>query len=162
MGPAFDGLPEEISTPTRAGIFDLAEDRSFLEWRAGFSTESKHSHFHYREGSEIIRFDCKPNRRGRVHELIIGGVRRTSDDPKLLSRAFGAIIKAAKENHAITILSIAHNDQNLGDPLGDVLRRRGFLRIRRQIHFITKGSECDEDINDASRWMLFRSDVDTW
>ncbi|MHA7839214.1 MAG: GNAT family N-acetyltransferase [bacterium] len=162
VASSFDEVPEPITAVRREGCFELAEDQEFLEWRRGFSSESAHSHFHYREGNECVRFDCKPNRRGRVNELIIGSVRRSTDDPGFLDRALRDLIAAARTNRSIALLSIASNAHCIGDPLPRILRRRRFFPIRKKIHFITKDFTGDPRIQDPSRWILYRADVDTW
>ncbi|MCA9859548.1 MAG: hypothetical protein KC438_07495 [Thermomicrobiales bacterium] len=162
LGREFIDQPRPVGFVDRPGAIELAEDPDFVSWRRQFLVKTTYRFFHYEEGDEAVRFDCLPNRRGRVSELIIGGIRRSTDSPDLLKRAFKALLHEARRSGAFAVASIAVNERCVTDPLLGIVRRCGFMKIRRKIHFITKNYARHPIVDDPSKWILFRSDIDTW
>lgn len=160
----FDIVPEPVSEYHPSDCFALSKSTAFIEWRRSYRGAQDYRYFHHREGSEIVRFDLKPNRRGRINELVIGDVVRSSGDPGLVTRAFGAMVTAALRHRHLTLVSIALNDRCLDDSLLQAAKKSHFFRLRPKIHFIVKAVEGSRelDIEDPRRWFLLRSDIDTW
>lgn len=160
---SFDRAPEQLSPVYPSDQFALSKASDFLEWRRGYrSTSPAYLYFHYREGGNTIRFELKPNRRGRIRELVIGDFVRDSADPRLLRNGLRALVRTARSHRFLTILSIAINDHSADRSLHRAIRRSGFLRLRPKIHFIVKAREEWREGTDPRRWWLLRSDIDTW
>lgn len=128
-----------VESPSR---LRLTDDAGFVAWRRGYS----HRNRYFVDGP----FELKPIRRRRVlRELIVGDVRADDAD-------FAGLVKRTR---GATYLSIALNPL---DPLVSNIVRAGFRKIDRKISFIVKPFSCEDLVTDASRWRLFRADLDTW
>jgi hypothetical protein len=124
----------------------LSNEPEFLEWRR---------HFAHRERRFFHRmFELKAIRRRRVlRELIVGDVRgELADFPSALADLTRMVC-------GMTYLSIAASPL---DPLVPLLAGAGFRKVKRTIAFIVKPCAYEDLVTDASRWTLYRSDIDTW
>ena len=143
--------------------FALSKDDDFVEWRRSCPAQgSEHLYFHHREGSNSIRFELKPNRRGRIQELVIGDIVRDSEDPMLLKNGLQQLVRAARSHRFLSALSIPINRGSADRTLEKALRRRAFLRINKKINFIVKPIGAVAESTDPAHWQLYRSDIDTW
>jgi len=158
----FESDPEPIEAVYPDSCFALSKAPDVTDWRRGYRPSAGYLYFHHREGTAAVRFQLKPNRRGRVNELVIGDVARSSEDPKLVQRALRSLVRAARGHHFLTLLSIALNERCADSSLLQAVRRCGFIRLRPKIHFIVKPFADAPDLTDPSRWWLLRSDIDTW
>lgn len=166
LGPGdwnFDREPESVEVVYPAGTFALSKEEDFSQWRRSYpSLNAEHLYFHHGEGDKTIRFTLKPNRRGRVQELIIGDIVRNSEDPALLVNGVRELVRAARGQRGLTALSVALNRKSADAKLERTFKRRGFFRIRNEIYFIVKPVKQMAEAVDPARWQLFRSDIDTW
>lgn len=143
----------------------LSKDADFADWRRFVRSEqaaAQYYYFHHSENGETIRFELKPNRRGRVMELIVGDIATSSRDPKLLDCGVKALVKATGHHRFITVLTIAINRECRDRSLLRALKRSYFIRLRPKIHFIVKPVEDASISQQASSWWLLRGDIDTW
>lgn len=157
----FETAPVGTDWSQAPGVFSLSRDPAFVEWRASYAPRP-YWYFHFQEGGRTIRYQLKPNRRGRVSELIIGDVARESPDPGLLTTSLEALVRAAKQDPSFTILSIAINDRCADASLQRSLAACGFRPIRRRIFFAVKALSGEAPVMEAKNWFLLRSDIDTW
>ncbi len=160
MGFAQTAEPIEAYRPANAYV--LAHDADFLEWRCHCRDGAAYRYFHYGSARGRVRFDLKSNRRGRITELIIGDVTSTSPDAALLEAALRDLIKAARAQRFVTVLTIALNRYFRDRTLLQGLRKCLFVRVPPKIRFIVKNLGAPGDVEDPSRWRLFRGDIDTW
>lgn len=159
----FDRVPEPVWAVGPSDCLSLSRDEDFAEWRRSLlPPDGPHMYFHHRTDAGTVRFDLKANQRGRFKELIIGDVLRDTEDPALLDAAVRALVEAARGHRFLTMLSVALNIRCRDESLLRCLRRRGFWRIRRQIHFIVKPVRAIPEALDVTRWHLMSSDIDTW
>ena len=157
----FETAPTEIDACPPPGVFSLSRDPDFIAWRAVCSPQP-FWYFHFHDRGHTIRYQLKPNRRGRVSELIIGDVARESLDPGLLAASLRALIRAARQDHSLSILSIAINDGCSDASLLTALAACGFHAIPRHIFFCVLPF-CDlPEVKKAESWFLLRGDIDNW
>jgi len=160
---SFETSPEKVDAIYPENQFALSKESDFVDWRAGYYDDRRtHFYLHHREGGKTIRFALKPNRRGRITELIVGDIVRDSDDPTLLKSGLRALVRATRGHSFVTILSIALNAESSDQSLVRALHRRGFFKIRQKIYYIVKPLREFDGLLDSHRWQLFRSDIDTW
>ena len=159
----FDRNPEPIDVAYPAGLFALSKDADFQAWRRSYGDRGPgYLYFHHGEGGKAIRFELKPNRRGRLQELVLGDIVRSSEDPALLARGLRELVRAVRGHRFVTLLSVALNPDAADGQLVAALRRRGFFRIKRSIYFIVKPVDGRPELLDPRCWQLYRSDIDTW
>jgi GNAT superfamily N-acetyltransferase len=159
----FETRPELIEAYHPKNSYSLTTDREFEEWRRQYRDNFLNRYFHHASPSGLIRFDLKFNQRGRIVEVIIGNVLATSPDPTLLDGGIRALVEAVRNHRFVTILTIALNRHFHDESLLKCLRRQIFFRLKPQIHFIVKDvQDRHKDFQNASRWRLYRNDIDTW
>lgn len=162
-GWSFETVSEHIDPYYPEGQITLSKDPDFATWRRECRESAPHYlYLHYSDASGRIRFDLKPGRRGRINELVIGDIVRSSPAPGLLRAGLRALLAVAKKHSFLTMLSIALNQESADRGLIDAVRECGFFRLKNRIYFIVKPIGSFADCTDASRWNLLRSDVDTW
>jgi hypothetical protein len=143
--------------------FTLSKEPEFENWRMDArKIASQYLYFHHYQNGGTIRFDLKPNIRGRINELVIGDIVRSSPDPELFESGLKALIKAAKKHSFLTILTIAINERSSDKSLKQLISKNGFFQLKNRIHFIVKTLDPFPPSLDASLWNLLRSDIDTW
>jgi hypothetical protein len=143
--------------------FCLSKETEFSSWRRlarDFSPQ--YLYFNFVDSSNSVVFELKPNRRGRINELVVGDIIRSSPDPKLLRAALNALIDKARKENFLAILTIALNEELEDKTLVQAVRECGFIRLSKKIHFIVKPISGISGCTDAIRWNLLRSDIDTW
>lgn len=143
--------------------FTLSKEPEFENWRMNAQKiASQYFYFHHYHNGGTIRFDLKPNRRGRINELIIGDIVRSSPDPGLFESGLQALIRAAKKHSFLTILTIAINELSSDKSIAQIIGKNGFFQLKKRIHFIVKTIDPYPPSLDASLWNILRSDIDTW
>lgn len=142
--------------------FRLSAEEDFREWRSSYSTGQSYFYHVYREKEMAVEFILKPSRRKKIiRELVIGNIRTSSADEDFLLRAFMDLRKAARRSGAATFLSLASNMHS--DYISaNILSRAMFRKIEKKIFFAVKSFSPEFPVEDASKWILFRSDIDTW
>jgi hypothetical protein len=158
---SFDIEPMELTASQAPGMLSLSRHPDFTAWRTACSPHH-YWYFHFQDHGRIVRYQLKPNRRGRVSEMIIGDIARESLDPCLLAASLKALIRAVNRGPSFTILSIAINDRCSDASLRTSLAACGFHSIRRHIFFTVKPLSHKVPVADAVNWWLLRSDIDTW
>lgn len=145
-----------------AGHFRLSDEKQFTDWRKAYSTQQLYFYHVYRENGKAIEFTLKPSRRKKViRELVLGNVRTESTDAAFLKNAFRDLIAAVKKSGAAAFVSFACNAQSNYTGT-EILTSCGFRKIERKIFFAVKPFTDDASVEDASKWILYRSDIDTW
>jgi hypothetical protein len=158
----FEQVPEPIEAYRPPNAYALANDPDFVEWRRHCRDGAAYHYFHYGSAHGRVRFDLKSNKRGRIAELIIGDVTSTSPDAALLEAGLRDLIKAARAQRFVTVLTIALNPHFRDRTLLRCLHKCLFVRLPPKIRFIVKNLRAPCDVEDPSRWRLFRGDIDTW
>jgi GNAT superfamily N-acetyltransferase len=158
----FDRDAETVVAYYSQDCFTLSKHPEFAAWRRTIRTGKNYYYFHYRHKGGTIRFELKPNRRGRINELIIGDIVRDSGDPELLRTGIRRLVHAAKRHRFVTALTTAINAQSMDSTLRASLQRAGFVPMRRRIYFIVKQISQMPEIEDPRNWWLLRGDIDTW
>ena len=158
-----DRSPEPVKALYPDQRFALSQDEDFVSWRREYAgAEAPYRYYHHQVSGKTVRFGLKPNRRGRLNELILGEIVRDDPDPELLSTGLRALVRAVRGHPFVTMLSIALNADSSDPHLLSALRRRGFFRIQKKMYFILKTLGSLEGTTDPQGWDVFRSDVDTW
>jgi hypothetical protein len=161
----FETEREEITQCYDKKIFSLSKDADFTEWRRNSSRDAvnQYLYLHHRDSNGSIRFDLKFQRRGRINELVLGDVIRSSLSPDLISAGLKTLIKVTKAHSFIAILTIALNERSSDPGLLHAIKSCGFFKLRNRIHFIIKPiSNYFHECTDPCLWHLLRSDIDTW
>lgn len=162
IGEHFATTGPEPAAEALPGSLRLAQAHDFVEWRRQFHAAPQY-HFDFASAAGSVRFDLQGSRRRGANELIIGDVRRSADDPALLTTAFRALIRSARERKAVDFVSIACNLTNPDPALRKALRSALFVPLRRRIFFVVKTwKPVGFDPTDPKLWRIFRSDIDTW
>ena len=159
----FETLGESIEAYIPEDQITLSKDVAFETWRRDCRAgDTPCFYFHYRDSNGTIRFELKPNRRGRINECVIGDVVRASPDPALLRAGLRALLRAAKGHSFLTILSIALNGKSADQSLVEAVRECGFFKLKKSMPFIVKPIGDFPECTNPSRWNLLRTDTDTW
>jgi GNAT superfamily N-acetyltransferase len=158
----FEQVAEPMGEYRPANTCVLANDPDFLEWRRHYRDAAAYRYFHHSSALGRVRFDVRCNRRGRITELIIGDVASTKPDAALLEAGLRDLIKAARAQRFVTVLTIALNRSCRDRALLQCLRKCLFVRLRPKIRFIVKNLRAPCNVEDPSCWRLFRGDLDTW
>lgn len=149
--------PENITWP--AHIVGVAQDQQFDAYRFQFQL-GHYFRFKYEGLNASVLFEFKIHQRKKwLRELIIGKMVSSTDDMNVLETALKALKKEVRKAGAVSMMSIAVNNQTAA--LRQVLVQSGFRKIKREIYFIAKGPKS-EAITDWSNWWLNRGDIDTW
>jgi len=158
-----DAFPSrrDVISEVREDCFRLGDDPEFLEWRAGFTTSIPH-YFEFEEGEIRTRFELKFSRRGRwLREAVIGDLRTNTRDEQHLERAFVALAAKLRRLRFAAYVSIAINE-GADSSVATTLKKTGFRRLAKTIHFIVRNITSELPIEDPEKWILYRSDIDTW
>jgi GNAT superfamily N-acetyltransferase len=140
----------------------LSHTMAFNAWRATHYDPAKYFSFVYKKGRDELILKLKTNIRKKIiKELIIGDVITSSYELSFLEEAFQEFLKKAKKIYSLSIISIAYNT-NADDRLSIVLAGKGFKKIDKQIYFCVKPFSGNASFTDASKWMVYRGDIDTW
>lgn len=142
--------------------FRLSDEKEFLEWRKCYSATQEYFYHVFTENGKSAEFTLKPSRRKRIiRELIIGNVRTENNDPVFMKRAFRDLQVAVKKSGAVAFLSFACNPSSKYiSP--KFLSEISFRKIDKKIFFAVKLFAENHPAEDPSKWILFRSDIDTW
>jgi GNAT superfamily N-acetyltransferase len=142
-------------------LLRLSQQEEFTVWRKGY-LNAGFSYTFKKDGYEII-FHVKPNRRKKIlHELVIGNILCSSEGAyKALPAALQALTRAARSSFGAHFLSLAINETCLLD-LKTAVQLAGFTRSEKKIHFIVKPFGQHDFAAEPARWLLYRSDIDTW
>lgn len=142
--------------------FRLSDEKEFLEWRKCYSANQNYFYHVYKENGKSIEFTLKSSRRKKIiRELIIGNVRTESHDTAFLKNAFQDLRSSVKKSGAASFLSFAGNPHSkyISEEL---LSSASFRKIDKKIFFAVKTFSESHPAEDSSKWILFRSDIDTW
>jgi hypothetical protein len=143
----------------------LSKDADFTEWRRNSIRDAvnQYLYLHHHDSNGSIRFELKFQRRGRINELVLGDVIRSSLNPDLICAGLKTLIKVTKAHSFIAILTIALNEQSSDPGLLQSIKSCGFFKLKNRIHFIVKPiSNYFPECTDPCFWHLLRSDIDTW
>jgi len=143
-------------------LIHLSTAKEFVDWRINYSTKLNHFYHTYTEKDKTICFSLKTSRRKRIiRELIIGNISTNSKDSVFIQKSLKDLITIVKARRCISIISFAQNP-NAFFISSEIIQNVGFKKNNRQIYFCVKSFGGSEPIEDASKWQLFRSDIDTW
>ncbi len=144
-------------------VIAIWNDRTFADWRKNYQNQIDHYSFHYKKDSSEIIIHLKRNKRKKIiNELIVGAILYNSQGAVgLTEAALEALIKAAKGTFAVHFLSISVNEDSVFN-IKNALEKLAFKRTDKAIHFIVKPFKENNFVTEPSRWLLSRSDVDTW
>ncbi len=138
----------------------LINNSEFKNWRNSYSKDIKY-YFCFKNEGKIIEFELKYNVRNKIiGELIIGRISSSSNDEKFILLGVNQLLKKAKKTKVITLVSTALNPTN--NNVVNLVMKKKFKIINKQIYFITKGTEGKELLKTSKSWNLSRSDIDTW
>lgn len=141
----------------------LSSSSDFLNWRRDYSKNSEYIYFNYSESEKIIQFQMKIVLRKKIiKELQIGDINtNASDDIKFIENSLNALSKNAKKLKFLTIITIAlneHSDQNLIK----CLLNKSYKRTNKSIFFMIKPFIETNELLKLNKWVIYRSDIDTW
>ncbi|HEU4717405.1 MAG TPA: GNAT family N-acetyltransferase [Bacteroidia bacterium] len=141
----------------------LTTDPFFREWRKNYSTATGHYYwFAYEEKDRKAVFQLKLIRRKKlIRELIVGDVIAQDNSRAFLAAAFTALAKAARKTRCVHLISFAVNPASPYISHA-TLADAGMNTIDRHIFFAVKPFAEIPALSDPSKWILFRSDIDTW
>ncbi|CAN5882243.1 hypothetical protein BH11BAC7_BH11BAC7_28970 [soil metagenome] len=142
--------------------FRLSDEHKFVEWRKIYSATQHYFYHVYTENGKSAEFTLKPSRRKKIiRELIIGNVRTENTDTAFMKNAFRDLQAAVKKSGAAAFISFACNRDSTSFQEA-LLAEVSFKRIDKKIFFAVKLFTENHMAEDPSKWILFRSDVDTW
>lgn len=152
-----------VNEYVKQDCYILSGDSDFVEWRRSVRShrEQQVYYFYYRENDSIFKAELKLKIRGRIKELIIGGISTNIDDEQFLKSGFNALVKKIKYSN-ITILSICLNKDYDKKIIEKILHRNLFFQIKKKIYFIYKNISKKYHLDNINNWKLFMIDVDTW
>jgi GNAT superfamily N-acetyltransferase len=156
----FEQQPLQIKN-TSPDKIRLSRDPDFLHWRKSYSSGEYFYHSYSDENGKVCFHLKLYERKKWMRELIIGDVVTSSDDQQLLKNALKSLIKKTRKALAVTSLTIALNEKAEAKML-QCLSSLRFIRTAKEIYFILKSTNKMEDISDPGKWILYRSDIDTW
>jgi hypothetical protein len=157
--PNVEAPDHSSSTPE---FLKLSHSAAFNAWRATHYDNTHYFSFVYKKDKEELVLKLKTNVRKKIiNELIIGDVITTSYSEAFLEEAFLYFFKKARKIYSISIISIACNT-NSDTHLATLLAKNGFKKINKQIYFCIKPFTDNMSFTDASKWMVYRGDIDTW
>jgi hypothetical protein len=155
-----DPLTNNIENPD---YIRLSNSNEFIQWRADYSGATDYVYFTYIENEKIIQFQMKLVMRKRIiKELQIGDLKTNCNkDVKFLKNALHKLIKKAREVSFLSILSVALNE-NADPVLINSLLKTSFKRTNKSIFFMVKPFINLKELVNADKWLMYRSDIDTW
>ena len=157
----FDASPQQLTQKIPANTFRLFKDPEFENWLSSFRDSKKYCFFNFTDGGNKICFSLKINKRSRwFNELIIGDIKSSTDDLGFIEKGISKLIRHAISSFRITAITVAVNEFS-SSPVNKVLKKKGFFKTNKKIHFITK-SFNKQGIDVPANWELYRSDIDTW
>jgi len=158
----FDSFPLLNSNNSSDNIFRLHIDNSFNSWRNGFRNSKNYFYFNFSDENKSITFGLKMNVRSRFfHELIIGEIRTYTNDIHFFRAAIKKLVRKTRSSlcfTAITIALVESKDSNILK----LLKKENFISTKKQIYFITKSYNNNNEINISENWELYRGDIDSW
>lgn len=160
-GQKLDAADSVISdyTPTR---LHSAGTKDFFSWRKGY-----HQHNYYKvevehDGARLCWVIRTSVRLKLLHELVIGEVYTDSENAAqleiLVTLAFEELRAAFRGFNFISFAINADSDR----PVDQIIISRGFKPIDKQINFVYRKLNQRIDLPPASKWALYRGDIDTW
>jgi GNAT superfamily N-acetyltransferase len=137
--------------------FTLSKDQDWRSWKTSLSSQKKY----FFRGSVGNMFELKINRRWNYfNEVIIGDLGYIDQDS--LKKDLKELIQKLRMEFNVNFISIAANPSTNNSRL-DILRKAGFKRVDKYIHFIVKPITIDHNkLLNKEDWNLFRGDLDTW
>ncbi len=143
-------------------VFRLNHNSQFEKWRKGFRPEAKYYTFSYEEKGEVMQIEMKLRVRKKiVKELLIGDIRRTTDDSGFINRGLRQFLRDLKKLRFISFVSLILNFDSKTDLLNQ-LKDVGFFPQKKQFYFIIKPIKENPEYLDASKWEMFYNDMDVW
>ena len=143
-------------------LIKLKHSPEFNTWRDTHYDKSNYYSFTFQLNENSIILHLKLNLRKRIiKELIIGDIQTTTYETSFLDLAFSEFIKTIKKVNAITIISIAFNEE-CNYKLNDILLKHKFKKIDKKIYFCIKSFIQNETITQPGNWIVYRGDIDTW
>lgn len=159
----FDSAPQPLLAKPLADTIVLAESTEFAAWRSQFRTPTAHGYFRYGSVGRRVQFDLRLKERGRLVILVIGGMKCETADLGALRDGLKALLGQLRKYPQITLVAVALNPYVAEGRLKSILTGMWFLPLCQKIHFVAKAvRQLSELIADRRRWMLHRSDIDTW
>jgi GNAT superfamily N-acetyltransferase len=151
---------KEIKEVNNKQELKLLNNLEFNEWRNSYSKDIKF-YFFFKQDEKEIEFELKYNVRKKIiGELIVGRVSTNSNEEKFIHSAIKELLLKSKKTKVITLVSVALNSNNKGKI--NLIIRKSFKKIEKQIYFILKGGEENKKLNNVENWNLSRADIDTW
>ena len=158
---SFDALPLVKAEDSVSNFLRLHKTEEFNTWRNNYSS-AVYFYYNYTKGDQTITFQLKSNKRNKwFNELIIGDIACSSFDYQLIKEAFIGLKIKIRKKLSVTSLTIALNEHT-ENPLKSILKNLGYIRTKKEIYFIIKSFSDNITIEDPSKWILYRSDIDTW
>ncbi len=148
--------------PVNDGRIHISNENGFVEWRENYSPKGNYFYHTYSEGDKSVRFSLKTSRRKKIiRELTIGNILTGNNDPAFIQKGLKDLIRKVRSSRCISMVSFAQNSAS-GFLTDELLRNAGLKKINKRIYFCVKSFAGSDAIEDASKWLLFRSDIDTW
>lgn len=145
------------------GNVTLNSNSEFNSWRENYLKKDLYYSFHYRDKNDEIIFHLKKNKRKKIlNELVIGNIRYNS--PSAVSKtsiALQELNSSVRNSFSFHFISCAFNEKCTLN-LGSEFLEAGFKPTEKKIHFIVKPYKGNTFVEAPEKWLLFRSDIDTW
>jgi hypothetical protein len=151
-----DNQALSLTGPFHSDVFRMENTKDFMDWRRHFQKD-KYRIFRFQKGNETLEIHHKINKRKKIfNELIIGEILHHSNNLTFIDEAFKQYRRWLFFQLDISFVSFATNNEQ--DPISKKVITCGLKKIDKSIYFITKYAPK----MNASDWLLFRSDIDTW
>jgi hypothetical protein len=141
----------------------LNSNTEFTSWRENYLKRELYYSFHYKDGNDEIIFHLKKNKRKKIlNELVIGNIIYNS--PSAVSKTSGALQRLnsfVRNSFSFHFISCAFNERCSLNISSEFLKA-GFKPTEKKIHFIVKPYKNNTFVESPEKWLLFRSDIDTW
>lgn len=141
----------------------LSSSNEFKQWRHNYSSAENYLFFTYTEKDKSIQFQMKLVKRKKIiKELQIGEIKTNyNNDPQFIINGLNALIKNARKLSFVSILTIALNEA-ADSSLQQSLLKTTFKRSDKSIFFIIKPFIDLNELLEKEKWIIYRSDIDTW
>lgn len=147
----------------RNDFIRLSNSSEFINWRKDYSKKTEYIYFNYNEAEKNIQFQMKIVLRKKIiKELQIGDIHtNASDDSQFMLNSFNALAKKAKKLNFLSIITIALNEHS-DLRLIKCLLNGSYKRTNKSIFFMVKPFIKFNGLLNPNKWIIYRSDIDTW
>ena len=143
-------------------LFSLSQSSDFINWRKCLPKSDEKFTITFKQNEKIAVYECKLQTRKKIiSECVVGGITSNSDDLAFHKQGIKYLVKTIRRKRLGLFISIAINEHVKSSILESLLHN-SFKKTSKKIYFIVKNYSDSKDTLDASKWLLYRRDIDTW